>query len=120
MFGCKGGRIWDFIKNECSDVPRSSFTCDFDTVDDKVADLLGARNTVISKAQGEGAVLVACGAKKSDQILMVQWIYPGKTKVTGCKNKTIVQPSVLTGCYRGDKQVDTSNPKKVVEDCFAE
>lgn len=114
-----GGKIWDFINNECSNVPAASFDCGWETINTEVRNLLGSENPVIYKSRDKGAMLIACGQKNSNQIIMVQWIYPGKIENIDC-NRTVTQPSVLTGCYRGDKQVDTSNPKQVVKDCFAE
>ena len=103
------GKIWDFHKEECSPAGQSTFTCDFDTIIEKVGGLgikiteKLTRGAAGDSEDGKVIKLVACGEANNGKTIIAQWVELPKGKVC--------QPNeaefVTTGCYaQSDAEID--------------
>ena len=116
------GSIFDFDNNKCSKVLKSEWTCDWNTLNDRMADI-GTSSKKVANGRDSGHKLVACGQSGSGDLIVAQWWDAKNSEVANCEfgagNMLIV-----TGCY-GDlpTNADTNNMsdeerQKVVSDCL--
>jgi hypothetical protein len=116
-------RIWDFNRSLCTEVPASSFSCDFDALALAINDAGMATPAKIIEGKGK-AKLIACGEKNDGKTIIAQWVYPP----VGDRCSYDLQDGLpVTGCYRilptGSAPLDPSNKEavaKFVYDCIDE
>lgn len=116
----KQGKIYSYYSQQCTDARLSAFTCDFNTIAQKV-DGLGINSSAVLDAKSKGAALVTCGEKREGNVIIAQWIHGDKTSL--CNNR---DPSklIVTACFRlnpaGTSNTPPSDVLAAVEQCLVE
>jgi hypothetical protein len=110
----QAGKIWDFARDACSDVPKTTdFECTFDGFI-AAAKKIGISDDRISQNQAKGAKLVACGEKPG--IVLAQWFIP--TEEQKATSSCSAQGAhFVTACYSNSLS-QAANDSDMVAACL--
>ena len=110
----QAGKIWDFARDACSDVAKTTdFECTFDGFI-AAAKKIGISDDRIAQNQAKGAKLVACGEKPG--IVLAQWFIP--TEEQKAANTCSAQGAhFVTACYSNSLS-QAANDSEMVAACL--
>lgn len=117
------GKMWNFDSNQCTNMRKASFDCNFETFFQKLNDLGIEPSEKLRNGQAGNpskALIVGCGESAKKDTILIQWFFVPQGTVTGCEFSQL-PGKIITGCYGEDSGPATASPeeqKKIVLDCM--